>query len=241
VIETRGAPERPIRVSLPVTTWRPGSVDGWYGLSLAWPGTVLPPWYSTEAVLRTMARWPDLVPGGARVVDVGCGSGALGLHVAASAAPGAVVMTDVAPDAVRAATANLQRNGSTQGAVVVQGDALEWTPARPTFDVVIANLPFDPTPQPAAHDPWGPLATSLRDEGYRLHRRLLDGAAHRLRPSGRVVLAGSPTIGDESMLRCLVRRTGFRIRRSCTWWFATPRPRHPGAVNAYCVYELVPA
>jgi ribosomal protein L11 methyltransferase len=75
--------------------------------------------------------WP-----GATVLDVGCGSGVLGIAAARLGAP-YVVAVDVSPAAVEATRANAERNGV--GAVV----AASTTPVErlaEEFDVVLANL-----------------------------------------------------------------------------------------------------
>ncbi len=118
-------------------------------------------------------------PGGPRtvVLDLCCGSGALGAAVAAGAAdPIELHAADIDPDAVRCA----RRNLAGTGARVYEGDLFAALPAalRGRVDVLIANVPYVPT---------GDLA--LLPPEARLHeaRPALDGGADGLDVLRRVV------------------------------------------------------
>lgn len=71
---------------------------------------------------------------GARVLDVGCGSGVLAIAAAKLGAE-AVEATDVDPDAVRIANENFTING-----VDIVADTTGLSPERGTFDIVVANI-----------------------------------------------------------------------------------------------------
>jgi release factor glutamine methyltransferase len=81
-----------------------------------------------------------LTPLGAVVVDMCCGSGALGAALAAAAGPIELHATDVDPAAVRCARRNVE--GS-----VYEGDLFDALPARlrSRVDVLLANVPYVPT------------------------------------------------------------------------------------------------
>ncbi len=108
-----------------------------------------------------------------RVLDLGCGWGAVGVAAARSAPRGHVVLTDVNRRAARLARQNLERNG-VRNAEVRVGPFFE--PVRDErFDVIATNPP------------------------YRLGREsilglLRDGPAH-LAPRGRLVLVGKGSQG----------------------------------------------
>jgi 16S rRNA (guanine1207-N2)-methyltransferase len=75
-----------------------------------------------------------------RVLDLGCGWGAVGVAAARSAPHGEVVLTDVNRRAARLAQENLVRNGATNASVRV-GRSFEPV-GDATFDVVAANPPY---------------------------------------------------------------------------------------------------
>jgi ribosomal protein L11 methyltransferase len=75
----------------------------------------------------------ELVGPGTRLLDVGCGSGALA--VVAARAGATVVAIDLDPTAVRATVANAEANGVVVGASTTPLAAVEGT-----YDVVVANI-----------------------------------------------------------------------------------------------------
>jgi len=135
-----------------------------------------------------------------RVLDLGCGWGAVGVAAARSAPRGEVVLVDVNRRAARLARENLERNGVGNASVHVGrgyepvGDA--------TFDVVVTNPPYR--------------------AGRGLVLALLEEAPRHLRPGGRLLLVGK---GSQGVLyyqrwlaehwapdvRVLDRSSGYRV------------------------------
>ena len=83
-----------------------------------------------------LAALGDVVRGGERVVDVGCGSGVLAVAALALGAAGALA-TDVDPEALAATRANAERNGVADRLRVVPTLA-DIPPGE--ADVVVANI-----------------------------------------------------------------------------------------------------
>jgi len=75
-----------------------------------------------------------------RILDVGCGWGAIGLAAAKTAPTATVVLTDVNQRAVRLARKNLARNG-VRSAEVRLGSLFEPV-AGQTFDLILSHPPF---------------------------------------------------------------------------------------------------
>ncbi|WP_219834341.1 class I SAM-dependent methyltransferase [Paenibacillus sp. R14(2021)] len=76
----------------------------------------------------------------ARVLDVGCGYGPMGITAAKLAPGGHVTMIDINERAVALAAENVQRNGVTN-AVVLQSDIYEQVKDQ-SFDTIITNPPI---------------------------------------------------------------------------------------------------
>ena len=76
----------------------------------------------------------------ARVVDWGCGYGAIGIAAAKLATRGHVTMIDSDIRATRLAQRNLELNG-IENAEVVLGDGLHDLPSKARFDVILSNPP----------------------------------------------------------------------------------------------------
>ena len=75
-----------------------------------------------------------------RVVDLGCGSGALGIAAALAAPRGKALLVDSQPRSVEAARANAARNGARNALVVLAEDL--GSAAEGSFDLVLANPPY---------------------------------------------------------------------------------------------------
>jgi release factor glutamine methyltransferase len=84
-----------------------------------------------------------LAPPGAVVVDLCCGSGALGAAVLAAVERGELYAADIDPAAVRCARGNVLAAGGR----VYEGDLYEPLPTtlRGRIDVLLANVPYVPT------------------------------------------------------------------------------------------------
>jgi len=108
-----------------------------------------------------------------RVLDLGCGWGAVGVAAAKSAPDGKVVLTDVNRRAARLARENLERNRVRNGEVRV--GSLYAPVAGERFDVIATNPPFH--------------------AGRALVLSLLREAPEHLSARGRVLLVGKGSQG----------------------------------------------
>lgn len=127
--------------------------------------------------------------------DLGCGSGAIGLSLAAERIDVEVVCTDVSADALAVASANLAGLGRPARRVrLLEGSWFEALPdeLRGRFDVIVSNPPYvaagtDSLPSEIAdHEP--PVALYSGSTGLEATATILAGAADWLAPGGAVVL-----------------------------------------------------
>ncbi|MBP1153546.1 MULTISPECIES: class I SAM-dependent methyltransferase [unclassified Paenibacillus] len=91
--------------------------------------------YGSRLLVETMA-----FPVDARVLDVGCGYGPIGLSAAVLAHKGSVTMVDINERAVELARQNANRN-NIGNVEILQSDLLSEVKGR-TFDVVLTNPPI---------------------------------------------------------------------------------------------------
>lgn len=163
------------------------------------PGVLIPRPDTETLVQLALDRIPT--DGAVRVLDVGTGSGAVALALAAERPRIEVWATDVSPAALEVAAQNAARLECADRVRVVRGDLLPPaadSPAR--FDLVVANLPYIPTadlaglmPDVRDHEPVEALDGG--PNGLSLVRRLIDAAPPRLAPGGALLLeAGSAEI-----------------------------------------------
>jgi HemK-related putative methylase len=153
------------------------------------PTVFHPKWFLSSEVLADFVSGLDL--SGARVADVGTGSGILALS-AARAGAALVVAVDVNPEAARSAAENAREHGYGNRVAALCGDLLGAIAEGARFDVVLSNPPFFAgEPRDLADRAWhaGP--------GYRDILPLFDQIRERLAPGGRayVVLSSDADLG----------------------------------------------
>jgi release factor glutamine methyltransferase len=128
------------------------------------------------------------------VVDLCCGSGALGAALVAALDQVELHAADIDPAAVRCA----RRNVAAAGAQVYEGDLYEPLPAtlRGRVDVLVANVPYVPTgevgllpPEARVHEPR--VALDGGADGLDVLRRVTAAAPLWLAPSGHLLVETS--------------------------------------------------
>lgn len=128
------------------------------------------------------------------VVDLCCGSGAVGLALAAALGPVDLHATDVDPAAVRCARGNL----AAVGGAVYEGDLDAPLPQRlrGRVDILVANAPYVPTdaiaglpPEARLHEPRAALDGGT--DGLAIVRRVIAAAPRWLAPGGSVLVETS--------------------------------------------------
>jgi release factor glutamine methyltransferase len=145
---------------------------------------------------------------GAVVLDLCCGTGAVGAAVAAAVAGVDLHAADVDPAAVRCARRNVP--GS-----VHPGDLYDALPGtlRGRVDVLVANAPYVPTDAiammpPEARDHEARAALDGGADGLDLQRRVIAGAPGWLAPGGRLLVETSGQQAPGTL--AAFTRAGFR-------------------------------
>lgn len=173
-----------------------------FGLEFDVSPAVLIPRPETEMLVETAIRWAARREGyPLRIVDVGTGSGSIAVALAAHLPQADVWATDVSPDALAVAEANISRH--TPGRVGLrQGSLLE--PVAGRFDLIAANLPYVTDAEWTALDDgvkWYEPELALKGgpDGLTLIRQLLAQAEDRLEPRGFVLLEIGWQQGDKAV------------------------------------------
>ena len=137
--------------------------------------------------------------GGRVIVDLCCGTAAVGAAIAAGlgpAGPGPVELHAVEIDP--AAIACARRNVASAGGHVYGGDLYAVLPAslRGRVDLLVANAPYVPTDAiatmpPEARDHEARVALDGGADGLDVQRRVIEGAAAWLAPGGHLLVETS--------------------------------------------------
>jgi release factor glutamine methyltransferase len=175
-------------------------VKGFRRLEIAVDRRVLIPRPETETLVEAAL---DVLPQGARVVDVGTGSGAVALALKDERPDLDVVATDVSEDALAVARANAERLGLA--VEFVHGDLLA---GAGDVDGVVSNPPYvedgaELAPEIVRHEPA--LALRAGPDGLDVLRLLVPAAAAR----GAEVLAVEVGAGQAAAVEALAGDAGF--------------------------------
>jgi release factor glutamine methyltransferase len=169
-------------------------VLGWAefcGLRIAVDPGVFVPRRRTEFLVRQAAALARARP---VVVDLCCGSGAVGAALVAALDRVELYAADIHPAAVRCA----RRNVAAAGGQVYEGDLYEPLPAtlRGRVDVLVANAPYVPTeaigllpPEARRHEPR--VALDGGADGLDVQRRVSAAAPQWLAPGGYLLVETS--------------------------------------------------
>jgi release factor glutamine methyltransferase len=135
-----------------------------------------------------------LVPPGGVVVDLCCGTGAIGVATVAGMSDFSLYAADVDPAAVKCA----RRNVEPVGGRVFEGDLYDALTAdiRGRVQVLVVNAPYVPTDEiammpPEARDHEARVALDGGADGLDFHRRVAAGANDWLCADGRLLIETS--------------------------------------------------
>ncbi|HLX41574.1 MAG TPA: class I SAM-dependent methyltransferase [Ktedonobacteraceae bacterium] len=119
-------------------------------------------------------------------LDIGCGAGYLGLHIARLAIKGSVTMVDASLAAVAMAQRSVEQSSLSEShnVQVLPGDGVQAVSSQ-RFDLIVTNPPFHA----------GGIQTTAIAE------RFIHGAAQVLRPGGRFYLVANRFLKYEPVLR----------------------------------------
>jgi release factor glutamine methyltransferase len=173
-------------------------VVGWAefcGLRIIVEPEVFVPRRRSEFLVGCAADLGRRPPAGAPpvVLDLCCGTGAIGLALAGSLGRAELHAADIDPVAVRCARRNIGERG-----LVYQGDLYEALPPelRGRVDILIVNAPYVPAAEIALmpaearlHEPR--VALDGGPDGVAIHRRVASGAPAWLAPGGCMLIETS--------------------------------------------------
>ena len=171
----------------------------------------------------------DLPQSALQILDMGCGSGVLGLTLAAEKPESRVTLADVSEDALALTRENSAKLG-LENVAIMASDLFAGITG--SFDLIAANLPYVPAGEASGmarelgHDPA--LALFSGENGLDLLRRFVPDCVNFLKPNGVVALE----IGHDqaSQVRDLLESSGFTditVRTDLSGIHRFPFATHP--------------
>ncbi|MEV4128195.1 putative protein N(5)-glutamine methyltransferase [Nocardia sp. NPDC049707] len=168
------------------------------GIRVAVTSGVFVPRQRTAFLVDQAAELARVMPAQPVVVDMCCGSGALGLALATTLAaegrPIELAAADIEPTAVECA----RRNLTPIGAHVYEGDLFEPLPRAlcGRIDILLANTPYVPSEMisrmpPEARDHEPRIALDGGPDGLDIFRRVVAAARTWLAPGGHLLVESS--------------------------------------------------
>jgi release factor glutamine methyltransferase len=161
-----------------------------YGRRFSITTATLDPRPDTETLIEAaLAFMPADAP--CRLIDLGTGTGAIGVTLLAERARAMAIMTDISAGALAVARENAGRHGVADRASFIAGS---WfAGARGPFDLVLSNPPYItrailPTLEPEVRDFDPKAALDGGPDGLDAYREIAAEAPSRLAPGGRVIV-----------------------------------------------------
>ncbi len=177
-----------------------------FGLDFAVTPDVLIPRPETELLVEKAIVWLQASPDRRTIADVGTGSGAIAISIAANIPDAYILATDISHAALKVAHHNAHRYNLTQRIDFVQCDLLppHFDPlaTEDHFDLICANLPYIPTDALHGLTVYGREPTLALDggtDGLDIIRRLLNIAPEWLAPNGLILLEIEATRGIQAI------------------------------------------
>jgi release factor glutamine methyltransferase len=164
-----------------------------YGLTLKVTPAVLIPRPETEhlveAVLNLLPKNKPL-----KIADIGTGSGAIAIALAAHLPQAAITALDISPDALAIATINARAHNIAGRIRFLQADLLSALDHETeTFDAIVSNPPYvaetdHATLHPQVRDYEPATALFAGETGLDVYHRLIPQAHNALKPTGLLAL-----------------------------------------------------
>lgn len=160
---------------------------------------------------------------GAKVLDVGTGSGVIALSLAERFPEAEIYASDISDDALTLARENAERFGSIERIHFIKTNLIDGIDGP--FDLIVANLPYIPAADRSnlapevLHDPA--VALFGGERGDELIRRLIEEAPTHLRSGA--LLALEIGVGQSRPLSEFLRQKNYHDIEAKTDYSGTPR------------------
>ena len=176
-----------------------------FGLDFNVTKDVLIPRPETELLVEKAISWLTSRPEARSVADIGTGSGAIAISIAAHIPDVKILATDISPAALQVAKSNAKKINVGNQIKFMECDLLPnsaFSLQPSAFDLICANLPYIPTETLHSLPIYGNEPTLALDggaDGLDLYRRLLKLTPDWLAPNGKILLEIESTQGMKAL------------------------------------------
>ena len=172
---------------------------------------VLIPRPDTEILVEEALKSAGATKKDISVLDLCCGSGAIGLTVAGNLPGAKVTLSDISPDALDVAMINAERFGLTGKVRFIESDLFDEL-AGERFDMILSNPPYISSDEMTALSPeitqWEPHSALYGgSDGLSFYRSILSEAKGYLAEGGEMLLEIGESQGSE--VRAIAEANGF--------------------------------
>jgi len=171
---------------------------------------VLIPRPETECLIEEVLKCYGRKSGHLRIIDIGTGSGAIGVVLAREIPSARVAATDISRGALEIARRNADRHGVSGRMKFIEGDLFASTVGE--FDVIVSNPPYIPDDVfpllPEGIRAFEPRQALIAGpDGTACHRNIIREGKGRLKPGGRIFLEIGE--GQKGPVETLFRENGL--------------------------------
>ncbi len=171
---------------------------------------VLIPRPETECLIEEVLKCYDRESGDLRIIDIGTGSGAIGVVLSRELPSARVAATDISRGALEVARRNAGRHGVAGRMEFIEGDL--FASAVGEFDIIVSNPPYIPDDVfpllPEGIRAFEPRQALIAGpDGTALHRDIIREGTGRLKPGGRIFLEIGE--GQKGPVETLFRENGL--------------------------------
>lgn len=184
-----------------------------YGLPMKVTKDVLIPRTDTEVLVDKAVELLRAKDENPRVLDLCCGSGCVGIAIAANAKHSRVTMVDNSPEAIRISKYNVSLNNLAKNITCIQLDALQPPPRiMGRYDIIACNPPYIPTSDiegldKSVKDYEPRVALDGGEDGLDFYRSIIKNWKGVLREKG--VMLFECGIGQADDIKRIMVKNGF--------------------------------
>ncbi|MGC8628900.1 MAG: HemK2/MTQ2 family protein methyltransferase [Candidatus Micrarchaeia archaeon] len=142
-----------------------------------------------------------------KMLDMGCGTGIIGLYASSKPEISDVVLADINPVAVALAKENIQAN-SVEKAHAVESDL--FSNIDGIFDILAFNAPYLREEQERNKDPYESLMVSGGEEGVEVSIKFIDEAEKHVHKGSLVIITAS-SLSNLDKLDEAIRKHGYVV------------------------------